>query len=119
MKLTSVPLVVTGAAASATIPTDTRTLGPGGVGVSVTNVGGGCTYQVQISMDDPYSAAGVTNWASPATGQFTGLVSGSTVSAGTYIGQITTFCTAVRLNVTAGSGTTSILVWQADSTQGA
>jgi hypothetical protein len=124
MKLTSAPVVFTSAAASllVAIPTDSRTLGAGGVGVSVTTVGASTSYQVQITLDDIY-APGYTpatgNWFTPAAGQFTGVISGTTVAAGTYIGQITTYCTAIRLQVTALTTSASILAWQQDSTQGA
>jgi hypothetical protein len=119
MKLTGAPLSVAGVANSPPIPTDTRTL-TAGVGVSVTTTSASTTYQVQISLDDPYSAAGVVNWFTPAAGQFTGILSGAIVAAGTYVGQITTFCTAVRLQVTVNAGTpATILAWQSDNTLGA
>lgn len=118
MKLTNSPLVVTGVANSQAIPTDSRSLQGTGVGVQVVTTGGSTSYQVTYSLDDPWAAGGIVNWITPVSGQFTGTISGTTVAAGAYAGNITVFCTAVRLQVTVGTSTT-IMVWQADSTQGA
>ena len=123
MKLTNAPISVAGVANSPAIPTDSRTLQGGGVGVSVTTTSGATTYQVQITLDDVFAAgynAATGNWFTPAAGQFTGILSGSAVAGATYIGQITTYCTAVRLSVTVNAGApATILAWQADSTAGA
>lgn len=120
MKLTGAPVVVTGVANSVPIPTDSRTLGATGVGIQVVTTGAGTTYQVQISLDDPYQAGGIVNWFTPAAGQSTGTISGSGVAAGVYVGAITTFCTAIRLSVSVTAGTvTTITAWQADNTLGA
>ena len=119
MKLTSAPLVLLTTGNSVAVPTDTHTLGVNGVGVSVTTVGASTTYQVQYTLDDPWSAAGIVNWLTPAAGQFTGTLSGTTAAAGTYVGNINVFCTAVRLSVTVITTSASIMVWQADNTLGA
>jgi hypothetical protein len=118
MKLTGAPVVVVGVANSVPIPTDSRTLGVSGVGVQVVTTGASTTFQVQISLDDPYQAGGIVNWFTPAAGQFTGTLSGAAVAAGVTVGSITTFCTAIRLSVSVGTST-SITAWQSDNTLGA
>jgi hypothetical protein len=117
VKLNLNPIVVASPTTpNVAIPADTRS-NPTNIGVRVTATAG--TYQVYITLDDVY-AAGYTstagNWFIPAAGQFTGTLSGTTFT-GTSIGNITVLCTAVQLQVTAGTAT--IQAWQTDSTQGA
>lgn len=116
MKLNLNPITVAAPTTpNVAIPTDTRS-NPTNIGIRVTGVA--ATYAVVITQDDVYApgfSAATANWVAPATGQFTGLLSGTTVT-GTQTGVITGFCTAVQLQVTAGSAT--IQAWQTDSTQG-
>lgn len=122
MKLTGIPLVLLTAVPSQPIPTDSRTMGLSGVGVQVTTVGASTSYQIQITLDDIYASGynpSTGNWFTPVSGQFNGTISGATVAAGTYMGQITAPCTALRLNVSVITTSASIMAWQADNTLGA
>lgn len=109
MKLNLSPIVVTGVAVSAPIPTDSR-LNATQLGVSIV-VSATATYTIQYTLDDPYAAGGIVNWYTATTTPAT------TAASNAYT--ITQVCTAVRLNVSASTGTVSIQVWQTDSAQGA
>ena len=91
---------VTGVAASAALPLDPYTDGYGD-GIYL-NIGAGCTASVQVTPDDVFNPAITPNWyacgVAGLTAQTAGLVSGSLI-----IG-----AKAVRLNQTAGAGTSTI-----------
>lgn len=121
MKLNLVPLVVTGIGVSAPIPTDSRAAAPTiGCNCVVTTAG---TYIVQYTQDDPYAAypgstfAASANWYTAPAFAPGGTLTPLTASSATTMTNV--FATAIRLNVTVGGGSVSIMAWQSDSTQGA
>jgi hypothetical protein len=94
------------------IPTDTRTLVGNTIGVSVV-VTGAPVYEVDWTMDDPYAAGGATHWTAD-----TAFPAGSSTSLQGNLAK--GFCTAIRLNVSAGgTGNVTIVAWQSESTAGA
>lgn len=79
--------------------------GPGGFSISVATVATGTvTYNIEYCFDDLLSGATAT-W-------FTGPVTGATTS---QVVNITTPCTAIRVNVTAGTGTATATIHQITS----
>lgn len=114
MKLNLNPIVVTGIANSPWIPVDSRIVSPI-IGLNVIlSGGGGQTYSVQTTQDDPYGAAGIVNFtAAPA---LTPVLSATASAQYTITGQ---FITAVRVVVTASTGTVTVNAWQSDSALGA
>lgn len=112
MKLNLAPIVVTGVANSPWIPTDSRGSSPT-IGVNVV-VSATATYSIQTTQDDPFGPAGIVNFN--ATPTLTPALAATASQAYTLTGQ---FITAVRVVVTASTGTVTVNAWQSDSTLGA
>lgn len=93
--------VVTGVANSPTVPMDHRAQFFN-VGIEVV-VSATATYNVQYTMDDVYSSVAPT-W-------FT-LASPFTAATANAIGNLTTPCSGIRLNVTASTGTVTMTLLQ-------
>lgn len=114
MKLNLAPIVISGIANSPWIPTDSRVVSPV-IGINVVlSAGGGQAYTIQTTMDDPYAAGGIVNFNSTPT--LTPVLSGAASGAYTITGQ---FVTAVRVVVSASTGTVTVNAWQSDSALGA
>lgn len=112
MKLTGQPIVVSGVAVSPPIPTDSRSNPINIFGAVVDSAA--ATYSVQYTTSDVF-AAGYSAASDP---QWTNIPSGPTTGSKPY--NITGLgATAIRLNVTVGSGTVSITAFQSDNTLGA
>lgn len=112
MKLNLAPIVITGVANSPWIPVDSRVVSPV-IGLNVV-LSATATYTIQTTMDDPYGAAGIVNFN--ATPTLTPALSGAASGAYTITGQ---FVTAVRVVVSASTGTVTVNAWQSDNTLGA
>lgn len=113
MKLTGIPLVVAGIAVSPPIPVDTRTNPINVFGAIVDSAA--ATYAIQYTTSDVY-AAGYTPAGDP---QWT-TIPGTPPTTGSHPYNVTGLgMTAIRLNVSAGSGTVSITAFQSDSALGA
>lgn len=111
MKLNLSPIVVTGIANTPWIPVDSRA-GVPVIGVNVA-VSATATYSVQTTQDDPFAPGGIVNFnAAPTLSP----VLAATSAAYTIINQ---FVTAVRVVVSASTGTVTVNAWQSDSLQGA
>lgn len=113
MKLSNSPIVVTGIAASPPIPVDTR-INPINIFGSIVD-SAAATYALQYTTSDVfatgYSAASDPQWATVPSAPTTGSKPYNITALG---------CTAIRLNVSAGTGTVTLgPVFQSDSTQGA
>jgi hypothetical protein len=113
VKLSNAPIVVTGVAASAVIPIDTRS-NPVNVWGSIVD-GGVSTYVVQYTTSDVF-AAGYVSGSDP---QWTSIPGGPTTGSKPFnltgVG-----ATGIRLNVTTGPATVTLgPVFQSESTQGA
>jgi hypothetical protein len=114
LKLNLAPIVVTGIANSPWIPTDSRLATPT-VGLNVIlSAGGAQTYSVQTTQDDPYGAAGIVNFTAAPT--LTPALSATASAQYTITGQ---FVTAVRVVVSASTGTVTVNAWQSDNNLGA
>lgn len=93
--------VVTGVANSAAVPMDHR--------AQFFNVGIECVvsataaYNVQYTMDDIYSSVSPTWFTLPTP---------FTAATGNAIGNLTVPCSAIRLNVTASTGTVTMTLLQ-------
>lgn len=112
MKLNQAPIVVTGVANTPWIPVDSRVVAPV-IGLNVI-LSATATYSVQTTQDDPYGAAGIVNFTAAPT--LTPVLAPSASAQYTITGQ---FVTAVRVVVTANTGTVTVNAWQSDSSQGA
>ena len=112
MKLTGQPLVVAGVAVSPPIPTDTRANPVNVFGAVVDSAA--ATYSVQYTTSDVFSATYV-----PASDpQWTNIPSSPTTGSKPF--NVTGLgATAIRLSVTVGTGTVSIMAFQSDSSLGA
>lgn len=112
MKLNLAPIVVTGIANTPWIPVDSRVVSPV-IGLSVI-VSATATYSVQTTQDDPYGPAGIVNFT--AAPVLTPALAASASAQYTLTGQ---FVTAVRVVVTASTGTVTVNAAQSDNTLGA
>jgi len=112
VKLNLSPIVITGIANSPWIPVDSRAGSPC-IGVNVV-ISATATYSIQTTQDDPFAAGGIVNFNASPT--LTPALSAATSAAYTIVNQ---FVTAVRVVVTASTGTVTVNAWQSDSLQGA
>ena len=114
MKLNQAPILISGVTNSPWIPVDSRVVSPV-IGVNVSGVvAAGATYSVQTTQDDPYAAGGIVNFT--AAPVLTPVLAGTANGQYTITGQ---FVTAVRVVVTASTGTVTVNAWQSDSALGA
>lgn len=114
MKLNLAPIVVSGIANSPWIPVDSRVVSPV-IGLNVIlSGGGGQTYSIQTTQDDPYAAGGIVNFTAAPT--LTPVLAPTASAQYTLTGQ---FVTAVRVVVSASTGTVTVNAWQSDNTLGA
>lgn len=113
MKLTNAPIVVSGVAASPPIPVDTRQNGINLWGSIVDSAA--ATYSIQYTTSDVFAAV----YVSASDPQWSNIPSSPTTGSKPF--NVTALgVTAIRLNVTVGTGTVTLgPVFQGDSTQGA
>lgn len=113
MKLIGTPIVVTNVAVSPPIPVDTRS-NPVNIWGSIVD-SAAATYALQYTTSDVFAVG-----YNPATDPQWTTVPGAPTT-GTHPFNITGLgATAIRLNVTVGTGTVTLAaIFQADSSQGA
>jgi hypothetical protein len=114
LKLNLSPILIVGVNNSPWIPVDSRAVVPT-IGVNVKGAtAAAATYTIQTTQDDPYAPGGIVNFN--ATPTLTPALAGTADGAYTITGQ---FITAVRVVVTASTGTVTVNAWQSDSALGA
>jgi hypothetical protein len=111
MKLNLSPIIITGIANGPWVPTDSRAISSL-LGLSVI-ITGTATYAIDATMDDPYQSGGPVNTFAPT---LTPALAASASTQYTISGQ---FITALRVRVTASTGSVAVNAWQADTTMGA
>lgn len=113
MKLTNSPIVVSGVAVSPPIPVDTRS-NPVNVWGSIVD-SAAATYSVQYTTSDVFAAG-----YNPATDAMWTAVPGAPTTGSKPFNITGLGATAIRLNVTVGTGTVTLgPIFQSDSTVGA
>jgi hypothetical protein len=93
---------VTGVGISPVLPLDQRAQ-YFNVGIAI-EVSGTVTYTVQFTLDDIYNSAITPTWYSVSAGM--------TSATASQAGQLTIPASAMRLNVTAGTGTATMVLLQ-------